>query len=62
MPASKPEPTNDVRIQRLLLEMRNNLDAVERHEAEAARCRRELERLLPPESPLLDWPGKPTGR
>lgn len=61
MPDSNSAPPN-ARVQRLLTEMRNHLDAMERHEAEAARCRRELERLLPPDSPLLDWNSDTKGR
>lgn len=55
MPDSKQGPPNDARIQQLLAEMRSHLDTMERSESEAAKCRRELERLLPPDSPLLDW-------
>lgn len=57
-----PSPTDLREAEKLLTEMRNHLEAAERHQSEAERCRRQLERLLPPDSPLLDWPGKPTGR
>jgi len=41
-------------IERLLKEMRNHLDAAERHYSEAERCKAALAKLLPPDSPLLD--------
>lgn len=50
-----PSTPNDMReIERLLAEMRNHLDAAERHHSEAERCRTQLAKLLPPDSPLLD--------
>lgn len=53
MPNSPPEP-GLADVPGLMKAYRNHLDAAERHYSEAEIIERQLRKLLPPDSPLLD--------